>query len=138
MVVALALAAGCQPGFYTSDCASSKFPMKPTSSRIALTRSAAGGRLDGRVRESSRKGPAVTKAWVLVPDPNGGDTLRIPVDSTGAFARDGMPLGPHKVIVTARWYWAAFDSVDVRADSGVQADVRLEATPQGWYSCIPH
>jgi hypothetical protein len=75
---------------------------------------------------------------VLLPEPGSDDTLRVTVDSTGAFRRDSLPVGRRKLIVQARWYWAAFDTVDVRADSGVRADVSLEPTPQGWYGCIPH
>jgi hypothetical protein len=138
-IVLFSILAACpKPGMLTSDCANDNYPMRKTKSRIAWTPTAEGGHVEGRVRETTKKAPAVRKAWLLVPGPGSLDTLKVPADSTGTFRSDSLPLGRHQVIIQARWYWAAFDSVDIRADSGLVADVRLEPLPQGWYSCIPH
>jgi hypothetical protein len=123
---------------YTTDCGFDKFPAHITKSRVTWTPTAAGGHLEGRVRELGGKKAPITKAAILLAERGSYDTLRIRVDSTGAFRRDSLLPGRRKVVVEARWYWAAFDSIDVRADSGLHAEVQLEPTPQGWYGCIPH
>ena len=138
-VALLLLLGACAPRhMHVTDCGFDEFPAPGKGSRVTWTRIEGGGRLEGEVRETGRKGNAVRKAAVLLPQANGQDTLRIPLDSNGAFRMDGLPAGRRKVIVEARWYWAAFDTLDMRADSGLHADVRLEPTPQGWYGCMPH
>ena len=123
---------------HTTDCGFDAFPAPQKESRVTWTRVAHAGRLEGLVQETGGKHVIVRKAVVLLPQPGSWDTLRIPVDSGGAFQVDSLPLGRRQVIVQARWYWAAFDTVEIRADSGAHADVRLKPTPQGWYGCIPH
>ena len=133
------LFAGCiQKHMHTTDCGFDTFAVPSHESRVTWTHTASAGRLEGRIRETGRKAVAVRKALVLLPEPGTWDTLHVAVDSSGGFQVDSMPPGRRKVIVAARWYWAAFDTVDFRADSGVRAEVQLEPTPQGWYGCIPH
>lgn len=123
---------------YTTDCGFDAFPAPNHDSRVTWTHTPYPGRLEGQIRETGRKAPIIRKASVLLPKPGTWDTLAVRVDSTGSFHIDSLAPGRRKVIVQARWYWAAFDTVEVRADSGLHGDVRLEPTPQGWYGCIPH
>lgn len=129
----------CSPKhMHVTDCGFDSYPAPQHESRIAWTRVAGSGQLEGQVREAGKKAPVVHKAVVLLPKSGGQDTLRIAVDSSGKFRLDSLPAGRQKIIVQARWYWAAFDTLDMRADSGLHADVRLKPTPQGWYGCLPH
>jgi hypothetical protein len=137
-VGALASVACLSKHVYTTDCGFDKFPAHATKSRVTWTRTAVGGQLEGQVRELGGKHALIPKAAILVAQRGSFDTLRIRVDSSGAFEYDSLTPGRRKVVVEARWYWAAFDSIDVRPDSGLHADVQLEPTPQGWYGCIPH
>lgn len=123
---------------HTTDCGFDTFSVPGHESRVTWTHTATAGRLEGQIRETGRKAPTVRKASVLLPQPGSWDTVHVAVDSDGTFHVDSVPPGRRKVIVAARWYWAAFDTVEFRADSGVRAEVRLEPTPQGWYGCIPH
>jgi len=123
---------------HTTDCGFDTFAVPSHASRVTWSRTGSAGRLEGRIRETGRKAAAIRKASVLLPKAGTWDTVHVAVDSTGAFHLDSVAPGRRKVIVEARWYWAAFDTVEFRADSGVRADVRLEPTPQGFYGCIPH
>lgn len=135
----LVLAAGCvQKHMHVTDCGFDAAAVPDKTSRVAWTHTAIGGRLDGQIREAGHKTGTVRRASVLLPQPGTWDTVHVPVDSDGSFHLDSVPPGRRKVIVEARWYWAAFDTVEFRADSGVHAEVQLEPTPQGWYGCIPH
>ena len=135
----LVFAGGCfQQHMHTTDCGFDSYPVPSQKSRVTWTRTSSAGRLEGQIRETGRKGATVRKASVLLPRPGTWDTLHVTVDSTGSFHLDSVAPGRRKVIVQARWYWAAFDTVEFRADSGVRAEVRLEPTPQGWFGCIPH
>ena len=99
------LIGACAPKhMHTTDCGFDSFPAPQDESRMTWTHTADGGRLDGQVLERGGKGLAVKKAMVLLPQPGGWDTLRIPVDSTGAFHSDSLPIGRRQVIVEARWY----------------------------------
>lgn len=138
-VVLLVVVTACAPKhMYTTDCGFDAFAVPTHASRVTWTNTPFPGRLEGQIRETGRKAPIIRKASVLLPKPGTWDTLAVRVDSTGSFHLDSLAPGRRKVIVQARWYWAAFDTVEVRADSGLHADVRLEPTPQGWYGCIPH
>jgi hypothetical protein len=132
------LLASCVQHMHTTDCGFDPLATSKTASKVTWTRTATPGQLTGQVREVGRKGAVVHHAAVLLAERGSLDTLRITADSMGEFRRDSLPLGKRNVVVAARWYWAAFDTIDVRGDSGWIADVRLEPTPQGWYSCIPH
>lgn len=135
----LVFAGGCfQQHMHTTDCGFDSYPVPSQKSRVTWTRTSSAGRLEGQIRETGRKGATVRKASVLLPRQGTWDTLHVAVDSTGSFHLDSVAPGRRKVIVQARWYWAAFDTVEFRADSGVRAEVRLEPTPQGWFGCIPH
>lgn len=134
----LLLGACPKPGLYTSDCGAHGFPMRPTKSKLTAVAGGPAGSLQGTVRETGRHGPPVRKALVLFPGRADDDTLRVAADSLGLFRATGLAPGRRKMIVRARWYWDAIDSVDVRPDSGLRADVVLEPIPLGWHSCIPH
>lgn len=139
VVVALLLGVDCyKKRMYTTDCGFDNFPAPGAESRVTWTSTSVGGRLEGHIREKGGKAAEVSKASVLLPQRGGWDTVHVAVDSTGAFHVDSLAPGRHQVIVQARWYWAAFDTVEIRADSGVAGEVELKPTPQGWYPCLPH
>ena len=136
-LLALLLGAACyRKRMYTTDCGFDSAGAPHGESRATWTATAAPGRLEGHVREMGKTGATVRKAVVLLPQPGSWDTLHVPVDSAGAFHVDGLPPGRRQVIVQARWYWAAFDTVEIRADSGLAGDVQLRATPVGWTPCL--
>jgi hypothetical protein len=137
VAVALLLGAACyRKRMMTTDCGTDKFPAPGAESRVTWAPTSTGGRLEGHIREKGKKSSVVRKASVLLPQPGGWDTLHVPVDSLGAFHIDSVAPGRHQIIVQARWYWAAFDTVEIRADSGLNGDVELKPTPQGWYACL--
>ena len=138
LTIPLLLLVACVQHMHVTDCGFGGSAVVKTASKVTWTRTANARQLSGQVREVGKKGSPVHHARVLLAERGSFDTLRIAVDSTGEFHRDSLPLGKRRIVVEARWYWAAFDTIDVSADSGLRADVRLEPTPQGWYSCIPH